>query len=77
MLKPLKSGGAYHAKRLREKRFVKAGNGLKWSKKQYVIRQAVEHSVHPTCGDSAPQEALSTPEADTPAGHLSTPPTSG
>jgi len=27
--------------------------------------------------DSAPLPSLSTPEADTPAGHLSTPPTSG
>ena len=38
---------------------------------------AAQQSVHPTCGDSAPLQALSTPEADTIAGHLSTPPTSG
>jgi len=31
----------------------------------------------PDLWDSAPLQALSTPEADTPAGHLSTPPTSG
>jgi hypothetical protein len=31
----------------------------------------------PDLWDSAPQEALSTPEADTPVEHLSTPPTSG
>ena len=31
----------------------------------------------PDLWDSAPLPSLSTPEADTPAGHLSTPPTSG
>ena len=31
----------------------------------------------PDLWDSAPLQSLSTPEADTPAGHLSTPPTSG
>ena len=39
--------------------------------------EAAQQSVHPTCGDSAPLQALPTPEADTIAGHLSTPPTSG
>ena len=39
--------------------------------------KAAQQNVHPTCGESAPLSALSTPEADTIAGHLSTPPTSG
>lgn len=37
---------------------------------------SAQQSVHPTCGESAPLPALSTPEADTPAEVLSTPPTS-
>ena len=42
-----------------------------------ISEAAAEQSVHPTCGESAPLSALSTPEADTPAEVLSTPPTSG
>jgi len=43
----------------------------------YELQQNAQQSVHPTCGDSAPLESESTPEADTPAEVLPTPPTSG
>jgi hypothetical protein len=62
MLKPLRSGGGDHARQLRLKRFIKAGNGLKWSAKQYAIRQAAEQAgavdlpkACPACG-TLPEE---------------------
>jgi hypothetical protein len=48
-----------------------------WNVEVFQTYTAAQQSVHPTCGDSRPLQSLSTPEADTPAEVLSTPPTSG
>ena len=44
---------------------------------EWLAQKAAQQSVHPTCGILRRSPSLSTPEADTPAGHLFTPPTSG
>jgi hypothetical protein len=45
---------------------------------QYLLNEVSRLTKRaPDLWDSAPLQSLSTPEADTPAGHLSTPPTSG
>ncbi len=61
---------------------TRANDGKVWidladkAEDDFEIRRGLTQRT-PDLWDSAPSQALSTPEADTPAGHLSTPPTSG